>query len=304
MSNIQPLISVIIPVFNAERYIDLALNSVCNQTYPNLEILVIDDGSSDQSREIIESINDERIKFYSRENRGLISTLNEAIELSKGQYIARMDADDICFKTRFEKQVEFLKSNKDIGVAFTGIECVNEDGKIIRSRVSRKTRSIQPVEFLFGCPLCHPTAMFDMTKLSKSDIHYKSDYHLAEDFELWTRLVLRTKIALINEALLSYRIHQNSITSRNGGKQRLVAKRAISTNLINNKSNSVSPCLTVIYNNHLSQESVFRTALSLIHVGLKLKSLNGNFRFKKYLINSYFLMKNKLKKNKNSRTIN
>ena len=146
--------------------------------------------------------------------------------------------------------------------------------------------------------------MFDMTKLSKSDIHYKSDYHLAEDFELWTRLVLRTKIALINEALLSYRIHQNSITSRNGGKQRLVAKRAISTNLINNKSNSVSPCLTVIYNNHLSQESVFRTALSLIHVGLKLKSLNGNFRFKKYLINSYFLMKNKLKKNKNSRTIN
>ena len=304
MSNIQPLISVIIPVFKAERYIDLALNSVCNQTYPNLEILVIDDGSSDQSREIIESINDERIKFYSRENRGLISTLNEAIELSKGQYIARMDADDICFKTRFEKQVEFLKSNKDIGVAFTGIECVNEDGKIIRSRVSRKTRSIQPVEFLFGCPLCHPTAMFDMTKLSKSDIHYKSDYHLAEDFELWTRLVLRTKIALINEALLSYRIHQNSITSRNGGKQRLVAKRAISTNLINNKSNSVSPCLTVIYNNHLSQESVFRTALSLIHVGLKLKSLNGNFRFKKYLINSYFLMKNKLKKNKNSRTIN
>tara|TARA_Y100000310_G_scaffold345779_1_gene469756 strand:+ start:2042 stop:2956 length:915 start_codon:yes stop_codon:yes gene_type:complete len=304
MSNVQPLISVIIPVFNAERYIDLALNSVCNQTYQNLEILVIDDGSSDQSKEIIESIKDERIKFYSRENRGLIYTLNEAIELSRGKYVARMDADDICFKTRFEKQVQFLKSNNDIGVAFTGIECVDEAGKLIRSRVSRKTRSIQPVEFLFGCPLCHPTAMFDMTKLSKSDIHYKSDYHLAEDFELWTRLILRTKIALINEALLSYRIHQNSITSRNGGKQRLVAKRAISANLINNESNSISSCLRVIYNNHLGRESVSRTALSLIHVGLKLKSLNGSFRFKKYLINSYFLMKKKLIQNKNSRTIN
>lgn len=304
MSNIQPLISVIIPVFNAERYIDLALNSVCNQTYQNLEILVIDDGSSDQSKEIIESIKDERIKFYSRENRGLIYTLNEAIELSRGKYIARMDADDICFKTRFEKQVQFLKSNNDIGVTFTGIECVDETGKIIRPRVSRKTRSIQPVELLFGCPLCHPTAMFDMTKLNKSDIHYKSDYHLAEDFELWTRLISRTKIALLNEALLSYRIHQNSITSRNGGKQRLVAVRAISANLINNESNSISSCLSVIYNNHLGRESVSRTVLSIIHVGLKLKSLNGSFRFKKYLINSYFLMKKKLIQNKNSRTIN
>ena len=91
MESTSPLISVIIPAFNAELYIQEALESVCNQSYVNIEIIVIDDGSSDKTREIIERFEDNRIRLISRENRGLIATLNEAIEISRGDYIARMD---------------------------------------------------------------------------------------------------------------------------------------------------------------------------------------------------------------------
>lgn len=295
MSVTLPLISVIIPVYNAERYIKQALDSICNQTYKNLEIIIIDDGSSDQSKTIIETYQDKRLRFISRENRGLISSLNEGINICKGKYIARMDADDISSQERLEKQLQFLKNNNDVGAVFTGIEYIDETGSIIRSKVSKKTRSVEPVELLFGCPLCHPTAMFDMTKLSVNDILYDSNFHLAEDFELWTRLVSNTKIALLDEVLFSYRIHSNSITTRNSGKQRLVATRAIIKNLTTRASKSVILSLGVIYNNHLGNESAYKTMVSVLNVGLRLKRINSNFSLKKYLTKSYYLMRNKFK---------
>ena len=208
-----------------------------------------------------------------------------------------MDADDISSEERLEKQLQFLKSNNNVGIAFTGIEYINEAGLVIRSKVSNETRLVEPVELLFGCPLCHPTAMFDMTKLTKKETYYDSNFHLAEDFELWTRLVSKTKIGLLNEVLFSYRIHSDSITTQNGGKQRLVATRAIIKNLISPMSKSVNSSLGVIYNNHLGNESVYKTLVSVIYIGLKLKRINSSFSFKKYLTKSYHLMRNKLKKN-------
>jgi len=291
----QPLITVIIPVFNAEQYIKSALDSICNQTYSNLEIIVIDDGSSDQSKTIVEKYQDNRIRFLSRENRGLIFTLNEAITISTGAYIARMDADDISAEGRLEKQLQFLKENNDFGVVFTGIEYINETGSVIRAKVSKTTRSIEPVELLFGCPVCHPTAMFDMTKLTKNDILYDYNYHLAEDFELWSRLVSRTQIGLLNDVCFSYRVHSNSITTQNGDKQRLVATRAITANLTTSASKSVNLSISTIYNNHLGNESFLKTISSVLLVGLQLKRLNIAFSYKKYLTKSYYLLRNKLR---------
>lgn len=300
MENAKPLVSVIIPVFNAQRYIKLALDSICTQSYRNLEIIVIDDGSTDQSKKIIENYNDDRIRFFSRENLGLISTLNEGIDRSTGDYIARMDADDVCLHDRLNRQIDFLRSNDQVGVAFTGIELLDETGNIMRSKVSKKARSIEPVELLFGCPLCHPTAMFDMTKLNKNDIYYDADYHLAEDFELWTRLISKTKIGLLNEVLFGYRIHSNSITSQNGDKQRKVASQAIYRNLAPKSSKAILSSLGVVYNNHLGNESLYKTTLSLLHVGSKLKSLNGSFSYRKYLSKSYYLLRNKIRSSKHS----
>ena len=283
MESTSPLISVIIPAFNAELYIQEALESVCSQTYLNLEIIIINDGSSDRTREIIEQFQDTRILLISRENRGLIATLNEAIEISRGDYIARMDADDICLGTRLDRQVQYLRKHHNIGLLFTGIEYVDENGRELRKKVSAKSRKLEPVELLFGCPVCHPTAMFDMTKLKKSDIQYDKAYCLAEDFELWTRLVNITEIGIINEVLFKYRIHPNSITSKNNEKQRIVASKAIVSNLSYKCKTSMSNHLYAIYNNHLGSESNLKTLVSLVYVGIMLKKLNSEFTYKKFL---------------------
>lgn len=132
MNPTPPLISIVIPVYNAERFIEKAIESICNQSYKNIEIIVIDDGSIDESLQIIKSIRDDRIRIISRENRGLIASLNEGINLSRGSYIARMDADDISSPIRIEQQVKYFEHHIDCGVLFTGLEYIDENGNIIR----------------------------------------------------------------------------------------------------------------------------------------------------------------------------
>lgn len=292
--NSSPLISVIIPVFNAERFIKRALESVCNQTYKNLEIIVIDDGSTDSSRDIIDSFKDERVQLFSRENKGLIATLNEGIDRCNGDFIARMDADDICSVTRFEKQFEYLLENPSVGAVFTGIEHINEKGETINIKRSGKTRFIEPVELIFGCPVCHPTAMFDLTKMDKDEIVYNDSYHLAEDFELWTRIISKTKIGLLNEVLFKYRVHPNSITSKHGLRQREIAVKALNKNLIKNSNVTIRSSLSVIYNNHLGHERLEGTLFSLLYIGVMLKRINYEFSYKKFISLTYHLLRKKI----------
>ncbi|WP_272995632.1 glycosyltransferase [Paraglaciecola agarilytica] len=292
--NHKPLISVVIPVYNAERYILKALRSVCEQSYQNLQIIVLDDGSTDRSKELIESVEDERIYLVSRENRGLIATLNEGISLSSGDYIARMDADDICLANRFAKQLEYLQKQTNVGVVFTGIEYINASGDIIRKKISNETRKIESVELLFGCPVCHPTAMFNMNVLAKCDIKYDSDFNKTEDYELWTRLINITQIGILSEALFQYRIHSESITSKSSDEQRNTAVRAIMKNLSNLDSQKLESSLGVIYNNHQGVESTVLTMISLSKVFLLLNRINQSFSRYKYLSKSYYLLRNKL----------
>tara|TARA_R110000765_G_scaffold413450_1_gene513516 strand:+ start:252 stop:1163 length:912 start_codon:yes stop_codon:yes gene_type:complete len=294
-----PLVTVVVPVFNAERYIYKALKSVCEQTYTNLEIIVLDDGSSDGTRRIIESIDDVRIKLISRENRGLIATLNEGVTASKGTYIARMDADDICLPDRFARQVEFFQNNKGFGVLFTGIEYIDASDDIIRKKIAHETRTIKSVELIFGCPLCHPTAMFNMSELTKSDLRYDLEFDKTEDFELWTRLILKTEIALLGDVLFQYRIHSDSITSNNNVEQRKTALRAIERNLSEIKSNKVIRSLGVIYNNHQGGDSFLRTLKAIFIVYINLNKINVGFSNHKFLSKSYYLLRNKLKRNSN-----
>lgn len=295
----EPLISVVIPVYNAENFITEALNSVCNQTYRNLEIIVIDDGSTDSSKLQIQRVAefDERVKLISRENKGLINSLNEGITKSNGSYIARMDADDICLPNRFIQQISHFKKHPNISVLFTSIEYINEKNEVGRRKVSSKNRLIEPVEFLFGCPVCHPSAMFNMNLLSKSDITYDSNFNKAEDFELWTRLSSKYSIGILNEVLFQYRIHSGSITSQNSDTQRKVAVEAIHKNFnLTNDSEKLSLSLYVIYNNHQGNESKALTIMSLIKLFLKLKSINRDFSRYKFSSKSFYLIRDKLNK--------
>ncbi|HAS7841575.1 TPA: glycosyltransferase family 2 protein, partial [Vibrio cholerae] len=127
----SPKISVVMSVYNGEKYLGEAIDSILKQTFSDFEFIIINDGSTDKTLEIIKSYmkKDDRIVLVSRENKGLIVSLNEGLDLAKGQYIARMDADDISIKSRFEKQIEFLDSNPDIGVCGTWVEVFGENIK-------------------------------------------------------------------------------------------------------------------------------------------------------------------------------
>ncbi|WP_010522380.1 glycosyltransferase family 2 protein [Aquimarina agarivorans] len=207
------LVSVIIPCYNAERYVENAVRSIMEQTYSNLEIIVINDGSIDSTKEILLNLSekDERVIYYENKvNLKLVKTLNKALLLCKGDYIARMDADDICMPNRIFEQVSFFNNNPDVSVLGTSIQLFGEG-------VSEKI-DCQPVndeeiksKIYVASPFHHPTVMFNMLKLKREDLFYDETYYRVEDYELWTRLtVLGYKFANIKEVLLKYRITSTS----------------------------------------------------------------------------------------------
>ncbi|NRT73686.1 glycosyltransferase [Clostridium beijerinckii] len=204
-------ISVVMPVYNSEKYLKESIESILNQTYENFEFIIINDGSNDDSLRIISEYSkvDSRIRVISRENRGIVKTLNEGITLSKGEYIARMDADDISNPKRFEVQVEFMEKNKDYGVASTFI---NIFGNAYDERINNEIENchnkenIQMMDLLCSqFVICHPTVIvrkqvFDLYGL------YNEEYKYCEDLELWLRLLKNgVKIKNIPQRLLNYR---------------------------------------------------------------------------------------------------
>ena len=207
----NPLISVVMSVYNGQTYLREAIDSVLNQTYFNFEFIIINDGSCDESLSIINSYQDSRIVLIDNGlNKGLIYSLNKGLEIAKGKYIARMDADDVCYKDRFEKQVLFLDSHLSVGVLGSNYLSFSE------SR-SRKLKSIQhsaqiKTYLLFTATMCHPTLMIRKNILDSNHLKYSETAKYVEDFDLWTRLVLKTDFFNLNEYLLKYRDHQSQVS--------------------------------------------------------------------------------------------
>ncbi len=284
------LVSVIIPVYNAEEYVRDAVESICRQTYPNLEIIIIDDGSTDKSLEILRSIQDPRIKLVSRENKGLIATLNEGVTLSSGQYIARMDADDICYPERIFEQIEFYNKNPSIGVLFTGIECIDSKGNVFKKNFKSRYHKVDPTELLFGCPVCHPTAIFNMKALAKEDIVYDSNFKNTEDYELWTRLISRFEVGVLGKVLFKYRVHEKSITSSSNSFQRKKAVEALAKNLISAKFKNNKDKFFIVYNNHQGNHALSQTVYAIFFLFIFLKRINAKFSYTTYIIKAYRLI--------------
>lgn len=216
----MPKISVILPCYNAESTISEAIQSILTQTFSDFELIVIDDGSRDHSANIVESFNDTRILFIKNEkNLGLIRTLNKGIDLASGEYIARMDADDIALPERFAKQVCFLDTHPEVALLGTGYECFP------------KTKTIIPIEkptlldMLKACPFGHPTVMFRRKKFLEAGLRYDLNYPHAEDYELWSRAIRVFTCCNLQEPLLKYRVHLNSITSTQSAKMSETADR-------------------------------------------------------------------------------
>lgn len=226
----KELVSIILPVYNAEDYLEKSVNSILCQTYECFELIIVDDGSTDTSLSILNKLadQDERVKLHTRSNKGLIFTLNEMILLARGDYIARMDADDIAHPQRIEKQVGFLSENNDVAVLGTGYDYINEADIKIGSRKVTSHSSLVRSSLLVGNPIAHPTVMFNKAKCG-SELYYNDSYLHAEDFELWVRLAINNdcKLANLNSTLLDYRVHSNSVSSKHHKAQKESACRAL-----------------------------------------------------------------------------
>lgn len=201
-----PLVSVVMPVYNAGPFIQRAIESILHQTYTNIEFIIIDDGSTDNSVQIINSFNDTRIvRVFFDTHLGIVDALNKGIELAKGEFIARMDADDECVLTRFEKQVQFLNQHTDIGLV--GSQYIAIGGR----RRDLPTTHDEVLSHLFNaCPFWHPVVMFRANWFKQFGLKYDKNFEFAEDLELWSRVCLVMKTANMPDKLIKYRFHEGT----------------------------------------------------------------------------------------------
>lgn len=198
----KPLVSIGIPVYNAEKFLKLAVVSVLNQNYDNFELIITDDGSTDDSVQILKDFHDSRIKLIvDGSNKGISYRLNQQIELASGKYFFRMDADDIMFKDRVEKQIDFLEKNEDFDVVGTPVVIINDENEVIGYR---NCEILTKYKDLFSKNLyCHPSVAgkIEWFKANK----YDEQLCGAEDYNLWLSSYQNSKFGLINEPLIFYR---------------------------------------------------------------------------------------------------
>ena len=221
----KPLISVIMPAYNSEKYISQAIDSVLGQTCGDFEFLICDDASDDKTYDIVSHYTDSRIRGYSnQENLGVTQTLNDLIQKSSGRYIARMDADDCCRSDRFVKQLDFLKINCDIGVCGSWFYSIRDGSKNL-VQTPEDNDSIR-FQMLFDCPFCHPSIMFRSAIAKDKNLYYDEYYTHVEDYEYWVRLSYAgIRLANIAEPLIDYRLHGGSVGSTHSIAQQACAKK-------------------------------------------------------------------------------
>jgi len=218
-----PLVSVVMAAYNEERYIHEAIESVLKQTYLNFEFIIINDGSTDKTEDIILSYQDNRIKYIKNEqNIELIASLNKGLLLASGKYIARMDADDICFYDRLEKQVKFMEANPEIGIS--GAQLItfgNTHGKMNYPINHEDIKLHLLITSCFG----NNVVIFRQNIFKQFNLLFPKGYLHAEDYKCWTNWIMHTNTENLDEPLVKYRSHNESVSIQNRTTQRLTRNR-------------------------------------------------------------------------------
>lgn len=222
LQTMNPLVSIVLPAYNCEKYIHATIDSLLNQTYQNFELLIINDGSTDGTTKIIDTYTDSRIQLINNsKNEGLIFSLNKGLALAKGKYIARIDADDICLSTRIEKQVQWLEKNTNTVILATQIQLINEEGLVVGHwTLDQQKTTAKHIKnaMLWHCCIAHPTVMM-RSKIIKQ-YQYATNQKHSEDYGLWLEVLSDNYIIeKIPEPLLHYRVHDSSITGAINSKK-------------------------------------------------------------------------------------
>ena len=222
----KDFISVVMSNYNTPiKYLKESIDSVLNQTYSNFEFIIIDDGSTDDSLEFIKSYDDPRIRLIvNEENIGLTKSLNKGLEAAQGEYIARMDSDDICYPERFEKQIEYMKEHPDTIVCGTWADVIDENGNVQVEKWARQTINNMDeyrINLLFENKplLIHPSSFINNQLLIDYNIKYNENYRYAQDYDMWVKCSKYANCYIYPHILLKFRQHENNISNSKAGEQ-------------------------------------------------------------------------------------
>ena len=289
---IDNFVSVLMPVYNAEKYLEESIDSILQQSHFNFEFIIINDGSNDSSLDILNSYSDARMIIVNNtENLGLIKSLNLGLSLCKGDYIFRMDADDISSPNRIEKQLHFmLASGVDIcGTWFTLFKD-NICGDIVKHKIGHYEIKF---DLIYNSSLGHPTVAFNRNILDtylNINQFYSEDFPHAEDYELWTRLIFDCKFDNFPNSLLLYRVHSTQVSSVKSDEQ-VQLSDLIKTTYLNRlfpnnfDSNRLLSFFSGNFFNNYGCVSFLKIYLQLLH---------SNFTHKQFPVLFFFVKLNKL----------
>lgn len=210
----MPRVSVVMPAYNAEKYIGEAIDSILDQTFTDFEFIIVNDGSTDRTKEIIQSYDDPRIVYLENDNNsGIVLTLNKGLDAAQGEYIARMDADDVAVENRLEKQLAVMDAELEIGALGTGTRIFGEGMESTDTHSTLDSDKLK-AELLFSTCMCHPSVMLRRSVLEENCIRYNAQFKGAEDFEMWWQIVRVSRLKTIPDVLHCYRIHPNQVTQK------------------------------------------------------------------------------------------
>ena len=227
----KPRLSVLLSVYNGEKYLRESIDSILNQSFSDFEFLIIDDGSTDSSVEIVESYKDKRIRLIKNENNlGLITSLNKGLSLAQGEFIARQDADDIAENSRFEKLIEMLDADPNLKLVGSNVVLIDPKGERIGSWVYPTSRSFARWGLLFNNVVAHSSSMYvreDALRVGG----YSLDYPYAEDYNLWSRLAQIGDIGNCSQALQRYRVHDEAVSTLKENEQISIRRKISKENI-------------------------------------------------------------------------
>lgn len=209
-------------VHNGEAYLAQAVESILSQTFQDFEFLIIDDASTDQSHKMLSGFNDERVRLIAHSHKlGLSSALNKGIELAEGEYIARMDHDDVCRPQRLKRQVDFMDAHTDTDVLGTWAQTLG----LRREQTWRYPTLDEDIrsEFAFNSAMVHSSVMLRKATIERLQLRYDVSVARAQDYELWTRAATRIRFANLDSALILYRVHPDQVGRKHELEQQAAA---------------------------------------------------------------------------------
>lgn len=223
-----PAISVLMPVWNGEKYLAEAVESILSQSFGDFELIVVDDGSTDSTPAILSRYPDERLRVFRLDHAGIVSALNFGIAQARAPWIARQDADDISLPGRLESQWRAVAKNPSAVLCCTGIEIFGEGAAGVGTNRVPKTKALTALRLCFQSPIVHSTVLYKKEAVLAAGGYHPEERH-AEDYSLWGRLIERGDFVGLPEKLLKFRVHAASVSKQNQEVQlALTRKIAIS----------------------------------------------------------------------------